>query len=638
MRPQLRTRSALGLILLAGAALRLYRLGADSLWYDETVSTFLAGSRVAELLRHTAGDIHPPGYYILLRGWLVLMGYPTGHADAHGIGLEFAAAFFSLFFGILLIALVYALARRVANRQVGLIAALLVALSPYNVWYSQEVRMYTLGAALGVVVVYALARLARTCRRHGKLQTGKRQSVFWWAVYAIAAAAGMYTLYYFIFLLIPLNLWVLWQIANSKSQTANRKSQPPRPLHGQSSHRLPASGFQLPAWLLANLAVVLLYAPWIPVAFRQATNPPVPPWRTAPDLWHALRESWTALSLGQSAPGWLWPALLLSLGLYGLGLYSLIANHKPALAGDAPGIRGARLSSFVLRPSSVLPIATLGPLALILLVSLVTPLYHVRYLFTYSPAFYVVMAAGLAWLLRRSKVVFAVALGVWLAAAGVTLHAYWHDPAYRADDHRAAVRYVREHWRPGDVVLVNAGWPYTALTTYWDGPIATRSRLTGDLPATPDDPNALVMVTTGHVDGDPGLGWGDPRSDFFAMPADAAREQIAALFDRFERVWQYRIYDTVNDPAGQVRGWLAEDGQLTDDQVFAGEANMRVQGFVPRQAAAAEADWPSAAFGTDLSVHVGPLPGQITSGETLYPALEWQFTGAPPPTSPRRSG
>ena len=116
MRPQLRTRSALGLILLAGAALRLYRLGADSLWYDETVSTYLAGSRLPELLRHTAGDIHPPGFYILLRGWLVLMGYPTGHADAHGIGLEFSAAFFSLFFGVLLIALVYALARRVANR------------------------------------------------------------------------------------------------------------------------------------------------------------------------------------------------------------------------------------------------------------------------------------------------------------------------------------------------------------------------------------------------------------------------------------------------------------------------------------------------------------------------------------------
>jgi hypothetical protein len=137
------------------------------------------------------------------------------------------------------------------------------------------------------------------------------------------------------------------------------------------------------------------------------------------------------------------------------------------------------------------------------------------------------------------------------------------------------------------------------------------------------------MITTGHLDGDPNLGWGDPRSDFFAMPADAAREQIAALYDRFERVWQYRIYDTVNDPTGQVRGWLAEDGRLTDDQVFAGEANMRVQGFVPRQAAAAEADWPSAAFGTDLPVRVGPLSGQIASGETLYPVLDAQFTGTP---------
>ena len=470
MRPQLRTRSALGLILLAGAALRLYRLGADSLWYDETVSTYLAGSRLPELLRHTAGDIHPPGFYILLRGWLVLMGYPTGHADAHGIGLEFSAAFFSLFFGVLLIALVYALARRVANDRVGLIAALLVALSPYNIWYSQEVRMYTLGAALGVLVVYALLRIGQGTGVRGQ-ESGARdqgpgtrsQAAGWWSLYAVAAAAGMYTLYYFIFLLIPLNLWVLWQIAYGRWRIAETRTP-----------HTTASSFQLPAWLLANLAAVLLYAPWIPIAFRQATNPPVPPWRTAPDLWHALRESWTALSLGQSAPGWLWPALLLTLGLYGLGLVALRQNQRIYESANHASARDTiRQSPFA--DSLIFPIATLGPLALILLISLVTPLYHVRYLFTYSPPFYVVMAAGLMWLLRRSKVAFAVALVVWLAAAGVTLHAYWHDPAYRADDHRAAVRYVREHWRPGDVVLVNAGWPYTALTTYWDGPIATRS-------------------------------------------------------------------------------------------------------------------------------------------------------------------
>ena len=108
-----------------------------------------------------------------------------------------------------------------------------------------------------------------------------------------------------------------------------------------------------------------------------------------------------------------------------------------------------------------------------------------------------------------------------LAAAAVTLHAFWFDPVYRADDHRAAVAELSRRWRPGDVLLVNAGWPYTAVATYWDGAIAGRYRITGALPeARPDD--ALVMVTTGHVDGDASLGWGDLRSDFFAMPGQVA--------------------------------------------------------------------------------------------------------------------
>src|SRR5512144_2102958 len=124
-------RWVLLLILLAGFALRAFRLGAGSLWYDEPVSVYLAGSSLPELLRHTAGDIHPPGYYLLLRAWLILAGYPTGHADPHGQGLELTAAFFSCCFGVLLIALTYWLARRLGDRTTGLAAALLVAVSPY---------------------------------------------------------------------------------------------------------------------------------------------------------------------------------------------------------------------------------------------------------------------------------------------------------------------------------------------------------------------------------------------------------------------------------------------------------------------------------------------------------------------------
>ena len=356
---------SLGLILLAGTALRLYRLGADSLWYDETVSTYLAGSRLPELLRHTAGDIHPPGYYVLLRGWLVLMGYPTGHADAHGIGLEFAAAFLSLFFGVLLIALVYALARRVANHRVGLIAALLVALSPYNVWYSQEVRMYTLGAALGVMVVYALLQIGQGTGDRGQgsgvrdQKTGDRRQVAgWWAVYAVAAAAGMYTLYYFVFLLIPLNLWVLWQIANGKWQTANSKSQPPRPAplgSPATSRRLPASSFQP-----GSLPISPPYC-YTHRGFRSHTGRP----RTRPSRLGALRLTCgsAARELDRTQPGPVGTELALARaaaddGPVRAGAACPLANGRsPVADGKRPSSFAIRHSSFILHPSSFI----LGP-------------------------------------------------------------------------------------------------------------------------------------------------------------------------------------------------------------------------------------------------------------------------------------
>jgi len=594
-RANIRSRIVLVVILLVGTALRLFRLGADSLWYDETVSTYLAGSPIAELIRHTAGDIHPPGYYLLLRGWLLLAGYGSGKADPAGNGLEFTAAFFSLFFGVLLIALVYALARRFAGSATALVAAGLVALSPFNIWYSQEVRMYTLGAGTGVIVLAALAGAIRQGATRSRPPTGKTP----WVAYALAAAVGMYTHYYFAFLLIPLNLWALAALVRQRRLV--------KPL------------------ILANMLAALLYAPWIPVAWRQATQPPVPPWRTAPDLWDALREGWTALSFGQSMPGWAWPALVLTLALYVFGVLSV---GRGKASRNHAGMSGAWAACGLV-------LAVAGPFLLILLVSAFTPLYHVRYLFTYSPAFYVVLAGGLVGLarlwqrtvrgtvrVRRTAIAWAAAI-VWLAAAGTTLHAFWFDPVYRADDHRAAVRELRARWRPGDVLLVNAGWAYTAVATYWDGAIGGRYRITGALPeARPDD--ALVMVTTGHVDGDATLGWGDPRSDFFAMPGQVAKEQIADLFTRFGRVWHYRIYDTVNDPEGQVRSLLARHGQPVDDRPYAGDSFLRVEAYALLDRTGWNTQAPGAGYAGGLEARWEALVPAIASGERVYAAVTWR--------------
>lgn len=552
-------------ITLLGFALRLYRLGAQSLWYDETVSAYLASLPAAQLIAHTARDIHPPGYYLLLHLWQTV----AGHTD-------FALAFFSLLCGVLLIPLTFQLTRRLINPTTAIWAALLVATSPYHIWYSQEVRMYTLGAACGLVAAGCALR-GLNSHRAGP-----------WAGYVIAAAIGLYALYYFSFLLIALNLLFL---AMTLWPTLQRRS--------------------LLQLLAANALVALSYLPWLPIAWRQATDPPVPPWRNFPTPAAAALEGWAALSLGQSVdPGavWVWPLLLLTLALCALGIaYTL--RRRPRY-----------VTAFLLA-------YTFGPALLIYGLSLVTPLYHVRYLFTYSPAFYMLLAAGFSFLATRIR--FQVALLaalILLAASAYSIYRLHFDPRYQADDFRAAVNFIDHHWQPGDALLANAGYTYTAVATYSQLPGLERQRLVPYRP--PQQPDAPLLRQTGTVGGSDQLGWGDPAADFYAMaPAEtlAALEQLAA---DYPRLWQLRAYDTVTDPNGLIRAWLAENAIPLEDQLFAGESNIRVQGFLlapppPPEGIAIPFEDGVRLLGWQLADHPWP------AGQTIPVKLWWQ-ADAPP--------
>lgn len=538
-------------LTLAAFALRLIALGRDSLWYDETVSVSLAGQPVRELIAHTARDIHPPLYYLLLRGWLLLSGYPTGHADATGHGLEFMAAWLSLAFGVLLVPLTWQLARRLGvGHAAATVAAGLAALSPFGVWYSQEVRMYTLGASLGVVCLLATLPF---------LQHAGPRRLRWAApLYALAAAAGMYTLYYFAFLLVSLNLLVLARMTTPLLRA--RQSLDRAPMQSTRAWQ------PIAMWLAAQAAAALLYLPWLPVAWRQATDPPVPPWRTAPNALAALWESLSALSFGQSAePARIWPLLLAALALVMLGL------------GRGRASRTAR---------SLLVTASLGPLLLILVASAATPLYHVRYVFTYSPAWSVLVALGLEALGRgRGRVrltLLAGASAALLVGSLLSLRAFWTSPAYASDDLRGAVRELAQRWRPGDLLLINAGYTYPALLTYWPLPVIWRGRLSAYTPALSDMADAgdgAVILESGHIDGPAGLGWDDPRSDFYALPRSRMQEVMRQLTARTARLWHLRLYDTVSDPAGALRAALDQGWTLFDDRVYRGEASLRVQGW-----------------------------------------------------------
>ncbi|RME45040.1 MAG: hypothetical protein D6796_11030, partial [Caldilineae bacterium] len=233
------------LLLALAMALRFYRLGAQSLWSDEGNSLALARAGLAEIAARTALDIHPPLYYWLLKGWLALLGQS-----------EFAARSLSAVLGVLLAAMFVA------------------AVSPFQVYYAQEARMYMLLALLGTLCVWlAVTWWTATGSRRRWLPAGG---------YALAAAMGLYTQYAFPVVLAAINLTALVALGRHRRR--------------------------LGEWLALQAIPVALYAPWLPVAWRQVTTWPAP-LEAASAGEVGLRIART-LSLGLSAPaagdGWLW--------------------------------------------------------------------------------------------------------------------------------------------------------------------------------------------------------------------------------------------------------------------------------------------------------------------------------------------
>ena len=97
---------ALALILCVALFLRFYCLACSSFWHDEGNTWGLVQRSFAQIAVAAAADIHPPGYYWLLKLWSI----PFGHSP-------WALRAFSALTGTLTVAVVYAIGKRVSSEQ-----------------------------------------------------------------------------------------------------------------------------------------------------------------------------------------------------------------------------------------------------------------------------------------------------------------------------------------------------------------------------------------------------------------------------------------------------------------------------------------------------------------------------------------
>src|SRR5512147_356101 len=136
------------LILVLAVFLRFYLLDGQSFWNDEGNSARIAERSLQLITEGAAGDIHPPLYYYLLHFWRGVFG-----------SSEFALRSLSAILGVLLVGLTFLIGRKAFSAGVGLLAALVVAINPFQIYYSQEARMYMLLAVIGAAATFFLLRL-----------------------------------------------------------------------------------------------------------------------------------------------------------------------------------------------------------------------------------------------------------------------------------------------------------------------------------------------------------------------------------------------------------------------------------------------------------------------------------------------
>ncbi|MFN8500157.1 MAG: glycosyltransferase family 39 protein [Anaerolineae bacterium] len=381
-------------ILVAFAA-RVAWLGGQSLWSDEYITLVRAGAPFGQILADLPVE-HMPLYFLLLHAWFAV----AGSADT-------ALRFPSVIWGVLAVPFVYLLGKRVFGRSVGLLGALFFALNPFQVWYSQDARMYSQLAALSIAALWALDV--------GLRERGRR-AVGGWLAYVAFATLALYTHYYAVLALAVAFLYAMGVLWLTRRPASADKPAPWR------------------AFLLAEAAIALLFLPWLPRALGILS---FPGWREP--VTATVSQFVGLYTFGSSVPPAAAPWLNLgALAIYLVGLASLLPRR------GAPVGRGLLLALA----------AIVVPALAIVVLLLKKPDFHPRYFIAATPVYSLVLAQGVVAVGRRARVAGVVLAAFVIAASLVSLSLWYTDPAYAKAYYKNYLRHILEQAGPSDALLL----------------------------------------------------------------------------------------------------------------------------------------------------------------------------------------
>ena len=473
------------ILTLIAAILRAQDVLGRSMWLDEGTTLMRIDNPWINVLTNVINlsgmsmlDTHPPVYFAFLKLWTVFAG-----------NTEFVLKWFSVVAGVLAEPLIYVFARRLFNRRTAIIAALMLLLSGLVQWYSHELRMYTWVLCVATLSSYTFYKALFPTSHANRA----RNWLIWFAA-SLVSCGTFYPLGGLLLAQIVMAAIVIWR----------------RPERLQPAEKRILTGGALLGLVL--IVTLCLWPTTQELLLRLFTGAERDYSFVPLDVITESILSGYIFGVNRTDP-------TNNIIVWGAGALCVLGAVLP-LDGSADDkrTRNGRITTVV---------ATLGPVLVWFAISYIKPNFQgVRHMMLVIPGIATLMAhafdVGLSWRPAPRRIAriatTAVTAGVLLCllAAEVygTAYVFIRTPDWQ-DDWRGMAEYMRDHWQPGDVLVINS--PITAVTVDFYVPdlpstVAPPAKISADQPEAEAQRQELVtqykriwFSNTGTGDGrDPG--------------------------------------------------------------------------------------------------------------------------------------
>jgi len=401
--PKKRLIYLLGLVILIGFSLRIFKLGTHDLWYDEVICVW-----VGENLNHIYTGRHPPLFVILLQAWTTYFGKS-----------EFALRFLSVIFSVLSIYAIYKLGNLLFDKKTGLVGAVILSISPIHIWYSQEVKGYTLLPFLIITAVYFYIKAFR-----------EDKVAFFWAGFILISTLSIYT-NYIAFFILPAGSLLLF---------------------------LKRYRFLVKKWFIACSFILIFFLPWLPIFLKHVQGVRGIFWVPKPSF-RSMLITFENFNVGYNATYLIYKfSMVIFLILFFYGIFRYLREREKILP----------LLFFLFIP-----------IILSFLISQWMPIYIDRHLIAFSPFYYLIVAAGIVAI--GNRLVKGLACILLTLVMATSLYNYYSDHVFLPEHNigvfikqpfKPAVEYIKQHYEKGDIFThsnVGTIMPFVWYSTRFGG-------------------------------------------------------------------------------------------------------------------------------------------------------------------------